>query len=444
MELLFVDNGTQLTITRLQSGEQFSSALLHYDDGENYRADVDIMIKRDIPAPTDVSPLIGQFLISGYTFTVDEALKSSLDGGYIGAFGFQLNSDGVGFRQYSGGDGSLIEQERLWEQNGNSITIVSCPNRGVCDASYPIYRERTWQLLQVTDTDLLVHERYQIAFDQDGDGEITAEENVYDFSRPNFYRVLSYYDGYDADRDGVLNEDDRFPANELEWADSNANGIGDNADPDADIDGDGILNGVDEDDDNDGLTDDEEVSMGTLPFRADSDNDGTLDGYDALPLDAREIADFDGDGIGDRSDNDDDNDGIADGDDLFPRSDYQRPIIDADLSADTFKFGVVTFPRGAIESPPINYGGTDFAVKLKADGIVEANSLPSFVRDGALYVFAYEEIEETSSEYQWQDMSSGYRLHYSNDQELLANHRCLQDNSFPPKQSAQSPNIRMP
>ena len=49
VELLFVDNGTQLTITRVQSGEQFSSALLHYDDGENYRADVDIMIKRDIP-----------------------------------------------------------------------------------------------------------------------------------------------------------------------------------------------------------------------------------------------------------------------------------------------------------------------------------------------------------------------------------------------------------
>ena len=98
-----------------------------------------------------------------------------------------------------------------------------------------------------------------------------------------------------------------------------------------DTDRDGIPNGSDSDDDNDGLVDDfdafpldpdETVDTdgdGTGDNAdADDDNDGVDDADDAFPLDPDESADTDGDGIGDNADLDDDNDGTPDQDDPYP------------------------------------------------------------------------------------------------------------------------------
>jgi hypothetical protein len=49
---------------------------------------------------------------------------------------------------------------------------------------------------------------------------------------------------------------------------------------DGDCDGDGVLNGVDTDDDNDLLPDTEEKRLNTDPCKADSDGDGVTDGYE--------------------------------------------------------------------------------------------------------------------------------------------------------------------
>ena len=49
----------------------------------------------------------------------------------------------------------------------------------------------------------------------------------------------------DVDRDGVANDLDVFPAFETEWLDSDGDLIGDNSDPDADPDGDGVPNSAD-------------------------------------------------------------------------------------------------------------------------------------------------------------------------------------------------------
>ena len=64
----------------------------------------------------------------------------------------------------------------------------------------------------------------------------------------------------DDDNDGVADADDAFPLDPSEWVDEDGDGIGDNADtfidnPNADTDGDGITNGTDPDDDNDGVLD---------------------------------------------------------------------------------------------------------------------------------------------------------------------------------------------
>ena len=103
---------------------------------------------------------------------------------------------------------------------------------------------------------------------------------------------------------------------------------------DTDCDSDGIGDTIDQDDDNDGITDDQELLNGTDPCVFDTDNDllgdgdennlgsdpndrdtdkdGVIDGLDDFPLDPNESVDTDGDGIGDNSDDDADNDGFLD------------------------------------------------------------------------------------------------------------------------------------
>ena len=81
---------------------------------------------------------------------------------------------------------------------------------------------------------------------------------------------------------------------------------------DWDTDGDGVGNAVDTDDDNDGLSDQEEGSIGTNPNNPDTDSDSVGDAKDAFPTDPNEQADSDGDGVGDNADDDDDNDGLPD------------------------------------------------------------------------------------------------------------------------------------
>ena len=63
---------------------------------------------------------------------------------------------------------------------------------------------------------------------------------------------------------------------------------------------------------------------------SDSDSDGVYDEFDLFPYDNNEIADFDGDSIGNNADTDDDNDGVADSEDIFPRDATETIDTDAD------------------------------------------------------------------------------------------------------------------
>ena len=105
--------------------------------------------------------------------------------------------------------------------------------------------------------------------------------------------------------------------------DCDSDGIGDKID--LDDDNDGIsdnqekINGTDPcalDTDNDFFSDGDENDIGTDPLDNDSDNDGVVDGLDKFPLDPNESADSDGDGIGDNSDDDANGDGFLD-DEIF-------------------------------------------------------------------------------------------------------------------------------
>ncbi len=93
-----------------------------------------------------------------------------------------------------------------------------------------------------------------------------------------------YYCLADSDGDGYADGDDVFPHDPAEWADSDADGVGDNSDafPNdssewADNDGDGKGDNRDLDDDNDGISDADELRYGLNPFDpsdATKDNDG--------------------------------------------------------------------------------------------------------------------------------------------------------------------------
>ncbi len=96
-----------------------------------------------------------------------------------------------------------------------------------------------------------------------------------------------------------------------------------------DTDADGIPDGLDGDDDNDGVADttdafplDANESVDTdgdgIGNNADTDDDGdgVADTSDAFRLDANESVDTDGDGIGNNADTDDDNDGDSDTDEI--------------------------------------------------------------------------------------------------------------------------------
>ena len=120
-----------------------------------------------------------------------------------------------------------------------------------------------------------------------------------------------------------------------------------------DTDGDGMPNDVDPDDDNDGLTDVREATLGTNPLLVDSDSDGVNDSIDAFPLNRAESVDSDRDGTGDNSDafpndptetTDTDGDMIGDNTDVFPTNDARSASVAAvgNASVSTCYIGVAT------------------------------------------------------------------------------------------------------
>ena len=113
-----------------------------------------------------------------------------------------------------------------------------------------------------------------------------------------------------------------------------------------DTDSDGIGNHADTDDDNDGIPDETEIENGTDPLNADTDNDGVNDNLDVFPNNSEEISDADADGIGNNADTDDDNDGVSDQDEV---TNGTNPF-DADTDKDGFNDSLDEFPLDSTEN----------------------------------------------------------------------------------------------
>ena len=167
--------------------------------------------------------------------------------------------------------------------------------------------------------------------DSDGDG---FGDNPFGSNADKFpFDITQWYDidgdGYGDNPDGDAY--DAFLAEPSQWSDLDNDGCGDNpngrnpdlfpSDPtqceDEDSDGFGDNQSGNNPDpylfdfDNDGYNDSIDVRP-KLASPGDLDNDGVPDGEDDFPADPMETRDFDGDGVGDRTDPDDDNDGVLD------------------------------------------------------------------------------------------------------------------------------------
>lgn len=225
-----------------------------------------------------------------------------------------------------------------------------------------------------TEDDFPLDASLQTATDLDNDGwPSNQDENDNDANIPGVEFIDTDGDGIgdgtdpDDDNDGVIDENDAFPLDASEHSDIDGDFIGDNAD--LDIDGDNVAN---EDDafptnPNESVdTDFDGVGNNADP---DDDNDGALDEEDAFPLDVLEQKDFDGDGIGDRADPDDDNDEVLDVDDLFP--------FDSTESADFDHDGIGNFADPDDDNDGVTdalekLAGTDpFDIDTDDDGVLD-------------------------------------------------------------------------
>ncbi|TKB43679.1 hypothetical protein E8M12_14505, partial [Thalassotalea mangrovi] len=120
-----------------------------------------------------------------------------------------------------------------------------------------------------------------------------------------------------------------------------------------DFDCDGIRNKDDADDDNDGISDNDEILLGTEPLNDDTDGDGSIDGVDVFPLNPAEDTDTDLDGIGNNADSDDDNDNVLDNAEIANGTDPLNPDTDGDGSNDD----IDAFPLNPAEDTDTDLDG---------------------------------------------------------------------------------------
>ncbi|MBI5664350.1 MAG: thrombospondin type 3 repeat-containing protein [Nitrospirae bacterium] len=184
----------------------------------------------------------------------------------------------------------------------NTCTIDNCPTTSSADQSD-------------TDSDGVgdpcdncqsIYNPDQANIDGDSIGDVCDEDNdnddLPDQWELEFFGNLSQSSSDNYDQDGMTNLQEYQSGTNPTNPDTDSDGVRDGDDncllisnlEQTDTESDGIGDVCDNDDDNDGLIDVEEETIGTDPFNQDTDDDGVNDLIDAFPLDPLETKDSDG------------------------------------------------------------------------------------------------------------------------------------------------------
>ena len=301
------------------------------------------------------------------------------------------DADGDGVANYldldSDGDGTPDAVEGTGDSDGDTIPDFLDPLDDGVDGDQ--------DLDGLTNGEEVTAGTDPIVADTDGDGVGDLEEVGGDASDPLDTDGDDLIDALDTDDDG-----DGIPTSTEGDADPDGDGIPARLDDDSDGDGvldvdEGIADGdgdgtpayldADEpaqDSDGDGLTDDEELALGTDPDRDDTDGDGVLDGLEGG-------VDTDADGIVDALDSDDDGDGVPTADEVDGDSDGDGlpDRLDADDDGD----GIATELEGTgdpdgdgVPSYLDDDSDGDGAADAAEDtGDADGDGIPDFLDDGA-------------------------------------------------------------
>jgi outer membrane protein OmpA-like peptidoglycan-associated protein len=156
----------------------------------------------------------------------------------------------------------------------------------------------------------------------------------------------------DSDTDGISDADEKRIGTNPQKADTDGDGIADNEELGADLsapidsDKDGIIDALDDDDDNDGLSTLLEGKIGTSPLLKDTDGDGISDLKEAgIKLDDPEhieALDTDKDGTIDALDIDDDDDGLDTATEILLGTNSLLADSDGDGLSDAKEIGELT------------------------------------------------------------------------------------------------------
>ncbi|KAG1682808.1 Calcium-binding acidic-repeat protein [Nymphon striatum] len=152
----------------------------------------------------------------------------------------------------------------------------------------------------------------------------------------------------DSDSDGLSDTEEEKLGTDPQKPDSDGDGIPDNEELGAelttpiDTDKDSIIDALDPDDDNDGLSTLVEGKIGTSPLLKDTDGDGLDDAKEVGDIEANEATDTDNDGTIDALDIDDDDDGLNTANEILLGTNHLLADSDSDGISDKQEIGELT------------------------------------------------------------------------------------------------------
>lgn len=181
----------------------------------------------------------------------------------------------------------------------------------------------------------------------------------------------------DSDGDGISDEDEISLKTDPKNKDSDQDGIPDNEEIGSDVsnaldsDKDGIIDALDDDDDNDGLATNIEVKVGTSPLLQDTDEDGIND-LEELGKNVLQALDTDNDNIINALDTDDDADGIETANEILLGTNPLLADTDSDGISDLQEIGdLLDKPLDGDEDGIIDALDTEEILDQDGDGLTD-------------------------------------------------------------------------